>query len=136
MLHDTDNDLQKSADFRVDDAVPIVDLLIQMGDDTMISYLSRMEKEKEKETEKERKMEKEENKDSDENKNENKRKINKKDIKKKSSNVVSVKQEEDSPYEIDLRTFSVLSEGQLESFKIILKLLNARQLKALQFASR
>ena len=134
MLHDTDNDLQKSADFRVDDAVPIVDLLIQMGDDTMISYLSRMEKEKEKE--KERKMEKEENKDSDENKNENKRKINKKDIKKKSLNVVSFKQEEDSPYEIDLRTFSVLSEGQLESFKIILKLLNARQLKALQFASR
>ena len=92
--------------------------------------------EKEKEKEKERKIEKEENKDSDENKNENKRKINKKDIKKKSSNVVSVKQEEDSPYEIDLRTFSVLSEGQLESFKIILKLLNARQLKALQFASR
>ena len=103
----------------------------------MISYLSRIEKEKEKaierEREKERKMEKEENNDSDENKNENKIKKNNK---KKSSNVVSVKQEEDSPYEIDLRTFSVLSEGQLESFKIILKLLNARQLKALQFASR
>ena len=109
-----DNEIRKSPDFRVDSAIPIVDLLIQLGDETILSHLHELEKDKNKDI----------------NKNEKKRTIVHQKVEGSASYVSDI---DDN---IDLRMFSVLSEDQLESLKLILKLLNTRQLKALQFASR
>ena len=111
---DVDNNIRKSADFRADSAIPIVDLLIQMGDVAIISHLHDMEKEKNRDI----------------TKNEKKRKTNEQKV---GNNVPFTSDIDDN---IDIRIFSVRTQNQLESFQLILKLLNTRQLKALQFASR
>ena len=91
-----------------------MDLLIQIGDEAMISHLHNLEKEKNRDI----------------TKNEKKRKTTEQKV---DNNVPFTSDIDDN---IDMRIFSNLTQNQLESFQLILKLLNTRQLKALQFASR
>ena len=103
----------------MDSALPIVDLLIQMGDENIMLNILKVKNNSKKKSKNE-----------DNNVNDETEKNHK--IEKKDRN----ENENSGTYGLDLRVFSVLTVEQLESLKVIIGLLTTRQLKALQSASR